>query len=484
MKQEVQSAPFVSLDPGQPHQHIKYVSSAPYIQGLYSVAILAVATAVISICAAVTAAVVSLRPILQNMARAVAATEKAAVEMEIAAKEWDRAALKFQAEVDLTMPEVAAASREFGALGRSVNTLGGLTTGGITGPMGLVQQTTSNSLRKVVNDVSQLTSALSPAMDDWRKRLSWMTQRVDALKNLNRPPPSQKEEVQRWISTWKQKSLQAQASMPTAQTLPSKKAAIRQQQRKQQATPGRAQPASPLAPLLSAFRENVVVASLDDDDDTDASFLAARSEARNINAAAEAAEEMATRANQMAADITASSPAADGAVHMQQERQQQARGAHQVIQETSGTALDQKVVAGSSSSSGQMGRDNTSSSTSSDPPLSLSTMAEQDAAILGRLKDRRSAAEEVYMALRRAEQAATAAAQASDVLENALQAAEHSGDFRQVGQGQQRYGDSTSRQEDLLSGYGSGSESGSEEGGKVSCLPLDGMAGSVGNGGM
>jgi hypothetical protein len=77
-------------------------------------------------------------------------------------------------------------------------------------------------------------------------------------------------------------------------------------------------------------------------------------EARNINAAAEAAEEMATRANQMAADITASSPAADGAVHMQQERQQQARGAHQVIQETSGTALDQKVVAGSSSSSGQV----------------------------------------------------------------------------------------------------------------------------------
>lgn len=38
-------------------------------------------------------------------------------------------------------------------------------------------------------------------------------------------------------------------------------------------------------------------------------------------------------------------------------------------------------------------------------------MTEEDMALLGRLKDRRSAAEDVYRALRRAEQAATAAAQ-------------------------------------------------------------------------
>jgi hypothetical protein len=63
-----------------------------------------------------------------------------------------------QAEVDLTMPEVAAASREFTTLGRSVNTLGGLTTGGLTRPLETVQQSTGNSLRKVVNDMSQLTA--------------------------------------------------------------------------------------------------------------------------------------------------------------------------------------------------------------------------------------------------------------------------------------------------------------------------------------
>lgn len=67
-----------------------------------------------------------------------------------------------QAEVDLTMPEVAAASREFTALGRSVNTLGGLTTGGLTRPLSSVQQSTGQSLRKVVNDVSQLTAVSLP----------------------------------------------------------------------------------------------------------------------------------------------------------------------------------------------------------------------------------------------------------------------------------------------------------------------------------
>lgn len=56
------------------------------------------------------------------------------------------------------MPEVAAASREFTTLGRSVNTLGGLTTGGLTRPLETVQQSTGNSLRKVVNDMSQLTA--------------------------------------------------------------------------------------------------------------------------------------------------------------------------------------------------------------------------------------------------------------------------------------------------------------------------------------
>jgi hypothetical protein len=66
--------------------------------------------------------------------------------------------LALQAEVDLTMPEVAAASREFTALGRSVNTLGGLTTGGLTRPLETVQQSTGNSLRKVVSDMSQLTA--------------------------------------------------------------------------------------------------------------------------------------------------------------------------------------------------------------------------------------------------------------------------------------------------------------------------------------
>lgn len=68
------------------------------------------------------------------------------------------ASVSTQAEVDLTMPEVAAASREFTALGRSVNTLGGLTTGGLTRPLETVGVSTGNSLRKVVSDVSQLTA--------------------------------------------------------------------------------------------------------------------------------------------------------------------------------------------------------------------------------------------------------------------------------------------------------------------------------------
>lgn len=464
-EQMQQPATTVSLEPEVPQAYVHHSSPQPYILGMWSVAVVAVATAVASICAAVMASVFALRPVLVNMTRAAAATEKAAVEMETAAKEWDRAALKFQAEVDLTMPEVAAASREFGALGRSVNTLGGLTTGGITRPMGLVQQTTSNSLRKVVNDVSQLTTALSPTMDEWRRRMSWMTQRFDALKNLNRPPTSPKEPL-----------------------LGSQTVIHRQQQQlEQQSAPGRGQTASPMASLVTAMRKNAA-ASLDaeDDADADASFLAARSEARTINAAAAAAEQMADEATQMAADITASSPAADGAVHLQQELQQQARGHQQLTPREAGDATSSEgaLSSGSGSCSEQQAR----GSTSDDNPLPLSSMTEEDVALLGRLKDRRSAAEDVYRALRRAEQAATAAAQASGVLENALQAAEHSGDFGQLAYQQQQlddgdnYSSSSSHHGDMVSGYSSGSESSSEEGGKVSWLPLDGMAGSVGGG--
>lgn len=99
----------------------------------------------------------------------------------------------------LQLPEVAAASREFTALGRSVNTLGGLTTGGLTRPLSGVQQSTGQSLRKVVLETQKLTQALNPTMADWRQRLSWMTQRFDAIKaksppaQLPRPAASDKE---------------------------------------------------------------------------------------------------------------------------------------------------------------------------------------------------------------------------------------------------------------------------------------------------
>ena len=55
---------------------------------------------------------------LQNMDKASRATEKAAEELGQASREIERAALKFQADMDKTLPEVAAASREFQELVR------------------------------------------------------------------------------------------------------------------------------------------------------------------------------------------------------------------------------------------------------------------------------------------------------------------------------------------------------------------------------
>ena len=54
----------------------------------------------------------------QNMDKASRATEKAAEELGQASREIERAALKFQTDMDKTLPEMAAASREFQELVR------------------------------------------------------------------------------------------------------------------------------------------------------------------------------------------------------------------------------------------------------------------------------------------------------------------------------------------------------------------------------
>ena len=54
----------------------------------------------------------------QNMDKASLATEKAAEELGQASREIERAALKFQHDMDKTLPEVAAASKEFQELAR------------------------------------------------------------------------------------------------------------------------------------------------------------------------------------------------------------------------------------------------------------------------------------------------------------------------------------------------------------------------------
>ena len=62
----------------------------------------------------------------QNMDKASRATEKAAEELGQASREIERAALKFQTDMDKTLPEVAAASKEFQELVREFLTCGGL----------------------------------------------------------------------------------------------------------------------------------------------------------------------------------------------------------------------------------------------------------------------------------------------------------------------------------------------------------------------
>jgi len=505
----------ISVAPSAPPQ-LAHERAPQNVLGGWWAALLLVCTTIMAICATVAVAVVSLRPILATLARAALANEKAAVEMETAAKEWENAALKFQAELDLTMPEVAAASREFGALGRSVNTLGGLTTGGISRPMGLVQQTTSNGLRKVVNDVSQLTNALTPTMDEWRRRMSWMSSRFDAIKAGRRAPTflPGPQGAREWIAAWQQRTTAALAQQATAQQLASNQLPTQaqqqqlqrqqqqqQQQRQQQFAGMRGGTTTigvrggsgrnrdrpdvlktvpvDMASLIKQARENAaarsidMAASMDLDDDCDASFLAARSEARAINAAAEAAERMANEATQMAADIAASSvPSVAGSStqadlleakqrlqqyqdqqHRQQQQQrlqeyqehrqqhldqqqpyldhqQQQQRSHPDEQRQSHLEQQQQQQQQQQQLGGQQG--NGARPGSSQPrsrPPGLQSLSEEEVALLGRLKDRRSAAEDVYRALRRAEEAANAAAQASGVLEDALAAAEASSGY-------------------------------------------------------
>jgi hypothetical protein len=158
--------------------------------------------------------------------------------MEKASAEFEQASIVINSELPTTLDSVERASLEFEVLGQSLNGLtGGLTGGKRSKPAGggkpapkpangagqekaqerspveAIQESTANSMRKVAQDVSALTAALTPAMVAWRKRISFITERFEAAatkesdttKALPLDSATAKREAQAWVEEWRQR---------------------------------------------------------------------------------------------------------------------------------------------------------------------------------------------------------------------------------------------------------------------------------------
>ncbi|KAK9819668.1 hypothetical protein WJX72_000924 [[Myrmecia] bisecta] len=140
----------------------------------------------------------------RSLQRASEASEVSAKQMDKAALELEKTMILIQANLPSTLVAVERTTQEFEQLGSNLNEIsGGLTRrsnksknkdgkGEARGPnpVQAVQTSASDGMRRVAQDVSALTAALTPAMDQWRKRITGIAAR---LAHTDTPVKPQKQ---------------------------------------------------------------------------------------------------------------------------------------------------------------------------------------------------------------------------------------------------------------------------------------------------
>lgn len=358
----------------------------------------AIWTAIVLICATITALAAAftafmlyMRPVLKRMESAALATEVASKAMEQSAKEFEQTSLLFQTDTPAMIAEIEAAAAEYRELGHTLNIM----TAGFRGK-NPVKDWSQLSMKRVAKDVSALTNALSPAMDQWRKRISKIATSFElahkaeistAEKQLktSKARLSQQEEVPAQAID----SMTAKSQEPS----PSSKSAAGTLEGLQESGKRLASTAVSLRPSKDASanrkvqsRRNAEAGSLGSASTQQALDLLdvkeAQAGADEINKAADAAEKVTSDVNKLVSELALGSQ--DG--------------------EAVEDAYEQSAAS-----------------------QDLPSMSEEEQALLSQLHTKKQAAESVFRALQRAEHAATAAATASGALEQAMHEAEAQG---------------------------------------------------------
>ncbi|KAL4427815.1 hypothetical protein ABPG75_001904 [Micractinium tetrahymenae] len=127
--------------------------------------------------------VLYLRPVLKAAERAAVAAEEAAKQMEVAAQEMEKAARVMQEDMPLTFQDMQRTSKEFEILGKQLNYLTGVVVKPVKEPVqwvgraaettsSTVQNVTTSSIRRVVDDIKTLANSLTPTITQVRNQLA------------------------------------------------------------------------------------------------------------------------------------------------------------------------------------------------------------------------------------------------------------------------------------------------------------------------
>lgn len=350
-------------------------------------------TALILICAtltalagAFTAFIMYMRPVLKRMEQAALATEVASKAMEQSAKEFEQTSLIFQADTPTMIAEIEAAAHEYRELGHTLNVM----TAGFRGK-NPVKDWSQLSMKRVAKDVSALTHALSPAMEQWRKRISKIAASFEANKAEISTAEKQTKSTNKFLKPEEASGqpIQSKSADSSKDTKRSEQAPAGTLQGVEATGQRLANAAISMRPAGSDSKARAKLPrSADAKGFTAALNLSdpksAQAGADEINQAADAAEKVTSDVNHLVAHLAQGSQDGD---------------AVEDAYEQSAASQD------------------------------LPGMTEEEQALLAQLRDQKQTAEFVYKALERAEHAATAAATASGALQQAMLEAESQGEL-------------------------------------------------------
>ncbi|CAL5219305.1 g1113 [Coccomyxa viridis] len=160
------------------------------VLGSWWAALLLVCTTMMCLTSAFTAFILYVRPVLQRTERAALACEIAAQGMEEACEELEKASEVIHTDLPTTLNAMERTSLEFEELGRSLNMLSGPIKRAAVPALAVraVSNNTGDGMRKIANDVTSLTQALTPAMEGWRKRIGRIAANFEAANKVPQQP--------------------------------------------------------------------------------------------------------------------------------------------------------------------------------------------------------------------------------------------------------------------------------------------------------